>query len=286
MGFSSQPALFKGIALFTPGGDVVYCIDPEKRDRWHVHLCAVLQDLLGLPEPPHFLVPCYTATLDQWLDPQSQSVHVVAEAYPPVFRYQALLNAIFQSPDTVWQRVSSQGDLCDPVVLITYRHQFATLWDSHDLVVEVGQGGWGTASNWYTSASINAPLASPILNLPLPDPLPPTAAIADDETGNTAEPPSPPLVTQGYVLRLFISSHDAATERILQTLYQILEQALSHPYTLKVIDIFKHPELAEADHISATPTLVKVWPLPVRRIVGNLEDPHQVLRILKSLEQH
>ena len=73
----SKPQLFKGIALFTPGGDLIYCIDSSKQGRWHLNLCAALQEILDLPEPPHFLVPCYTATIDHWLNPQTQKVQVL-----------------------------------------------------------------------------------------------------------------------------------------------------------------------------------------------------------------
>lgn len=93
-----------------------------------------------------------------------------------------------------------------------------------------------------------------------------------------------PSEPDGYVLRLYVSGRKAATERTLQRLYQLLEEAISCPYTLKIVDIFKHPDLAEADQVSATPTLVKVWPLPVRRIVGELEDVGAILRILGAIE--
>ncbi|MDJ0558735.1 MAG: circadian clock protein KaiB, partial [Microcystis sp. M53599_WE4] len=33
------PDIFKGIALFTPGGDLIYCIDPDKQTHWHLNLC-------------------------------------------------------------------------------------------------------------------------------------------------------------------------------------------------------------------------------------------------------
>jgi circadian clock protein KaiB len=85
---------------------------------------------------------------------------------------------------------------------------------------------------------------------------------------------------QGYVLRLFVSGHSAATEYILMSLHQLLENSLRLPYTLKVIDVFKHPDQAEANQISATPTLLRVWPQPVRRIVGDLTDAERILRIL------
>ncbi len=68
------------------------------------------------------------------------------------------------------------------------------------------------------------------------------------------------------------------------SLHQLLEQSLRHPYTLKVIDIFKHPEQAEANQISATPTLLRVWPHPVRRIVGDLTDAERVLRVIAAPE--
>lgn len=238
----SIPSIFKGIALFTPGGDLLYCIDPDKQGRWHLNLCMALQEVLELSEPPHFLVPCYTATLDRWFDARTNQIRIFAEAYPPVFRYRALLNTVFEAGDLHWQVAPSQ-EICDPMILETYRHRFPELWENHDLVMRC-------------------------------DPTPPV----------TVQQPASPY-PQGYVLRLFVSGYSAATARILQNLHELLEDSLEHPYTLKVIDIFKHPEQAEADQVSATPTLVKVYPPPVRRIVGNLEDVDRVLKILGALNE-
>ncbi|MBD2310332.1 circadian clock protein KaiB [Desertifilum sp. FACHB-1129] len=246
--------LFKGIALFTPGGDLVYCIDPTKRSQWHLHLCATLQELLDLPEPPHFLVPCYTATIDRWLDPYTQQVKVSAEAYAPVLRYQPLLNAIFETDSLVWQPISQTLGSCDPLVLATYRSRFPQLWEEHDLVIGVNSPG----SRQFLRPTATQPEVEPLI---------------------LSEPEA-----QGYVLRLFVSGYSAATERILQELYQLLERSLAYPYTLKVIDIYKHPEQAEADQVSATPTLVRVWPRPVRKIVGNLEDATKILQILGATQ--
>ena len=243
------PSVFKGIALFTPGGGLVYGIDYKKQERWHLHLCVALRDLLSLPEPPHFLVPCYTATVDRWLDSRTQQVLTVAEASPLVLRYQTLLNAVFGLNDLNWQPATLKDGLCDAVVLATYRKQFPQLWEPHDLVVR------------YEPTEPYAQLHQRI----------PTAM---------AEQPLLDQEAKGYVLRLFVSGHSIATERTLQTLHRLLEESLSHPYTLKVIDVSQHPEQAELDQVSATPTLVKVWPRPVRRIVGDLDNVDQLLRIL------
>jgi circadian clock protein KaiB len=243
------PQLFKGIALFTPGGDLIYCIDPNKQGRWHLHLCSMLQEILDLPEPPHFLVPCYTATIDHWLDPRTQQIQTFAEAYPAVMQYQAVLNAIFGTEEIAWQSTPWQEGLCDRLVLSTYRSTFPQLWEDHDLVVRL---------------DFSDPIPS------YHQPVLPTQ--------------QPQLKTQGYVLRLFVAGHSATTERILENLHELLEKYLGNPYTLKVVDVLTNPEQAETDQVSATPTLVKVWPQPIRRIVGDLDNVEKILQMLASQE--
>ena len=49
-----------------------------------------------------------------------------------------------------------------------------------------------------------------------------------------------------------------------------------------MIEISKHPEMAETHHVSATPTLLRVWPQPVRRIVGELSDVSRVLQLITT----
>lgn len=243
-------ALFKGIAVFTPGGDLVYCIDPHKQKHWHLQLCVFLQELLGLPEPPHFLVPCFTATIDRWEDPRTRVVKTFAEVYPFVSRQQALLNAVFGCFDVDWQLTTPQTVLCDPLILASYRQQFPELWQNHDLVARL----------------------EPVEPLsPLQPAKQPTPIWFAGQTHTM----------QGYVLRLFVSGGSAATERILKMLHELLEEQLRQPYTLKVIDVRKHPEQAEADQVTATPTLLKVWPQPVRRVVGEVDNPAILLQLIR-----
>lgn len=318
----SSLQFFKGIALFTPGGDLIYCIDPTKQERWHLHLCAGLQEILDLPEPPHFLVPCYTAAIDRWLDPRTQQVQTFAEAYPLVLRHQVLLNAVFATEELVWQTAPWSEELCDPIMLATYRSLFPQLWENHDLIVRFEQ-----SSASVHSSSISLARANTALTLQLKLTQPPESLIGNGNqegkqhflpnqetkagngisfpgrqsgnqllgegkpkpaTVNEQQPTNSSLLLQpeplGYVLRLFVAGHSANTERILQNLHHLLEQFLRQPYTLKVIDVFKHPEQAEVDQVSATPTLVKAWPQPVRRLVGDLDNGDKILQMLASPE--
>jgi len=237
------PQVFKGIALFTPGGDLVYCIDVQKQSHWHLHLCMALQETLGLAEPPHFLVPCYSATIDRWLNPQTQEVHTVAAACPFVLKYQSLLNVLFGTENLVWQVSDRSEGVCDPTLLMTYRQQFPELWQDHDLVMRF-------------------------------------------EQRRQRQEPLETSAPQGHVFRLFISSHSAATERTLQNLHQILETSLRQPYTLQVIDVHKHPDQAERDQVTATPTLLRTWPHPIRRIVGEFDDANRILQVLAATDEH
>lgn len=62
-----------------------------------------------------------------------------------------------------------------------------------------------------------------------------------------------------------------------EDLRNILETEFLGVYALKVIDVLKQPQLAEEDKILATPTLAKILPPPVRRIIGDLSDRERVL---------
>jgi circadian clock protein KaiB len=80
-----------------------------------------------------------------------------------------------------------------------------------------------------------------------------------------------------YVLKLYVAGNTANSVRALKTLKTILDEEFQGVYTLKVIDVFKSPQLAEEDKILATPTLAKILPPPVRRIIGDLSDREKVL---------
>lgn len=80
-----------------------------------------------------------------------------------------------------------------------------------------------------------------------------------------------------YVLKLYVAGNTPNSIRALKTLNTILEEEFQGVYALKVIDVLKNPQLAEEDKILATPTLSKILPPPVRKIIGDLSDRERVL---------
>jgi circadian clock protein KaiB len=80
-----------------------------------------------------------------------------------------------------------------------------------------------------------------------------------------------------YVLRLYVSGSTLKSARAVENIKRICEQHLKNRYDLEVIDIYQQPNLARDEQIVAVPTLVKRFPLPLRRLIGDLSNLKEVL---------
>lgn len=80
-----------------------------------------------------------------------------------------------------------------------------------------------------------------------------------------------------YVLKLYVTGVTPRSQAAHKNLENILGEDYKGVYSLKVIDVIKQPQLAEDDKILATPTLIKILPPPVARIIGDLSDREKVL---------
>lgn len=87
-----------------------------------------------------------------------------------------------------------------------------------------------------------------------------------------------PAPQQGqYNLRLYVAGQTPKSITALANLKRICEEHLVGRYTIEVIDLLEHPQLAAGDQILAVPTLVRRLPEPLKRIIGNLSDMERVL---------
>ena len=78
--------------------------------------------------------------------------------------------------------------------------------------------------------------------------------------------------TGKYVLRLYVAGATDRSRQALLRVRQLCEAELKDNFELEVIDIYQQPILARDGQILATPTLVREFPLPVRRLIGNLSN--------------
>jgi circadian clock protein KaiB len=81
-----------------------------------------------------------------------------------------------------------------------------------------------------------------------------------------------------YLLRLFVSGLSPRSQRAIDNLRNICERYLAGRYRIEVVDLYQSPDSARSEQIIATPTLLKVQPLPPRRVIGDLSRIDKVLQ--------
>ena len=82
------------------------------------------------------------------------------------------------------------------------------------------------------------------------------------------------------MLRLYVAGDAPNSREARVNLGAILRSHLDGRYDLEVVDFLTDPQRALTDGVFVTPTLVKVMPLPVRRIIGTLRETPTVLSAL------
>jgi circadian clock protein KaiB len=74
------------------------------------------------------------------------------------------------------------------------------------------------------------------------------------------------------VLRLYVAGASDRSRQAILRARQLCETELNGSFELEVIDVYQQPVLARDGQIVATPTLVREFPRPVRRFIGNLAN--------------
>ena len=84
-----------------------------------------------------------------------------------------------------------------------------------------------------------------------------------------------------YVLRLYVSGTTPQSTQAIMNIKRICEEHLKDHYDLEVIDLYQQPGKTRTEQIFAVPTLIKSFPLPQRKLIGNLSDIERVLAALE-----
>ena len=82
---------------------------------------------------------------------------------------------------------------------------------------------------------------------------------------------------KGWKLRLYVAGQTPKSVTAFANLKNLCEKHLAGRYSIEVVDLLKHPDLAEDDQIVAIPTLVRRLPPPIRKIIGDLTNTERVL---------
>ena len=91
------------------------------------------------------------------------------------------------------------------------------------------------------------------------------------------EPVRPRSADCACVLRLWVSAAAPLSARAVVNTRAFCEAHLRGRYELEILSIADNVERATRDEVIAAPTLLRVWPLPVRRFIGDMANPERLL---------
>jgi circadian clock protein KaiB len=80
-----------------------------------------------------------------------------------------------------------------------------------------------------------------------------------------------------FLLKLYISGSSPNSVRAVNNLKEICEAHLSSKYKLEIIDVHQDTSVAAKVQLVALPLLIKEFPLPVRKLIGDMSDTKKVL---------
>lgn len=87
---------------------------------------------------------------------------------------------------------------------------------------------------------------------------------------------------QKYRLKLYVSGNTFRSRKAIANLKAFCKNRGISENTIEIVDLLQHPEIAEGHKILITPTLVKEFPLPQEKIIGDLSNT-EILSLVLDL---
>ena len=81
----------------------------------------------------------------------------------------------------------------------------------------------------------------------------------------------------GYVFRLYITGASPNSSRAVANLKNFFDKYLKSRYELQIIDVYQQPHVAKTVDIIALPLLIRKFPLPERRLIGDMSNIEKML---------
>ncbi len=86
-----------------------------------------------------------------------------------------------------------------------------------------------------------------------------------------------------WKLTLYVADETPNCLNASANLKRVCHDYLKDNCEVDVVDILKKPEVAEEEQIVAIPTLIKQYPLPMKKVIGDLSNTE---RLLAGLDIH
>jgi circadian clock protein KaiB len=84
-----------------------------------------------------------------------------------------------------------------------------------------------------------------------------------------------------YKFRLYVAGDAQNSAQAVANLKALCRGHLADRHEIEIVDVYREPTRALEDGIMMTPTLIKLTPTPVSRIIGTLAQMQPVLLALR-----
>lgn len=81
---------------------------------------------------------------------------------------------------------------------------------------------------------------------------------------------------EAWRLRLYIAGQSPKSLLAIANLRSLCEEHLAGRYEIEIVDLLEQPTRARSDDILAIPTVVRRFPRPPRRVIGDLSNSERV----------
>jgi circadian clock protein KaiB len=83
-----------------------------------------------------------------------------------------------------------------------------------------------------------------------------------------------------FSFRLYVAGDAQNSARAIANLTAMCDARLAGRHQIEILDVFGNPERALADGVMMTPTLIRVEPTPIRRVIGSLHATDELAAAL------
>jgi circadian clock protein KaiB len=83
-----------------------------------------------------------------------------------------------------------------------------------------------------------------------------------------------------FKFQLYVAADSQNSTQATTNLGALCRKYLPGRHEIEIVDVFLQPQRALDENIRMTPTLLKISPRPIQRIVGNLSQTQRVLDTL------
>ncbi len=84
-----------------------------------------------------------------------------------------------------------------------------------------------------------------------------------------------------FKFRLYVAGDAHNSTQAIANLKALCRENTADRHEIEIVDVLREPDRALADGVLLTPLLVRISPLPVRKIVGNLSERGILLQIME-----